>query len=490
MIIAAYIIVTLYATALLVIFVYSLSQFGLMINYLQYKKEKKNFVAPAVNVFPVVTIQLPVYNEKYVMNRLLTCIAMLDYNKDLLQVQVLDDSTDESKEQTATLVADLKKQGYDIETVYRADRINYKAGALKNGLLTAKGEFIAIFDADFLPEPQWIKQTLAGFTNNNIGVVQTRWGHINENYSLLTKVQAFALDAHFTLEQSGRNAKGHFINFNGTAGIWRKACIIDAGNWSGDTLTEDLDLSYRAQLKGWKFKYLEDVVAPAELPVAISAARSQQFRWNKGGAENLVKMLPKVLKSKSVSFTTKLHAIFHLGNSSMFLFVLMVSLLSIPVMYVKHLYPQWATVYSINAFFVVSTVILFVCHWVVYKSLHGNSIAKFLSYIKMFVSFFTLALGFSLHNSLAVAEAFRGKRSAFIRTPKFGVIKQTDSWQGNQYVVKIFTPQVLLEIILLAYFIFGFCSSFFLKDYTMLSFQLMLCTGFGYVVFTSLKRDN
>lgn len=486
----AYITIGLYAAALLVIFVYSLSQLGLTINYLKYRRKKKTNNLPVVKEFPLVTIQLPVYNEKYVMERLLHCVAALDYDKTLLQIQVLDDSTDESLQQTALLVQEMQQQNFDIELVYRENRDHYKAGALKNGLLTAKGEFIAIFDSDFLPGPQWIKQTLAGFTSPQTGVVQTRWSHVNEDYSLLTRVQAFALDAHFTLEQTGRNAKGHFINFNGTAGMWRKACIIDAGNWSGDTLTEDLDLSYRAQLRGWEFTYLENVVAPAELPVAISAARSQQFRWNKGGAENLLKMLPKVLKSKSISFSTKLHAIFHLGNSSMFFFVLMVSLLSIPVMFIKNIYPQWEAIYNIHAFFIVSTLILFLCHWVAYRSLHGNSLAKFLNYIKMFVSFFTLALGFSLHNSLAVAEAFRGRKSAFIRTPKFGVVQQSDSWKGNQYVVTKLSPQLLIEIGLLCYFIFGFFSCFYLRDFTMLPFQSMLCVGFGYVVFTSLKRES
>ena len=202
----------------------------------------------------------------------------------------------------------------------------------------AKGEYIAIFDADFLPQHNWLYKTIPYFKDLEIGVVQTRWGHINKNYSLLTKVQAFALDAHFTLEQVGRNSKGHFINFNGTAGVWRRICILDAGNWEGDTLTEDLDLSYRAQLKSWKFKYLEDVETPAELPVVISAARSQQFRWNKGGAENFQKMARRVLKSNHVSSKTKIHSLLHLLNSTMFLNIFLVAILSIPILYIKNEY--------------------------------------------------------------------------------------------------------------------------------------------------------
>ena len=490
MVVFAYIIIIFYALALLVIFLYSLSQLALLFNYIKQKRQKPPTSNTAQPFTPMVTIQLPVYNEKYVMQRLLDSVANIDYPKDKLQVQVLDDSTDETIRETADMVQHLANEGLDIEVIYRNNRDSYKAGALRNGLLTAKGEFIAIFDADFLPGKDWVRQTVAGFSHDSIGVVQTRWGHVNADYSLLTKVQAFALDAHFTMEQSGRNAKGHFMNFNGTAGMWRKACILDAGNWSGNTLTEDLDLSYRAQLRGWKFKYLEDVVAPAELPVAISAARSQQFRWNKGGAENLVQMLPKILKNKTIPFRTKLHAIFHLGNSSMFFFVLAVSVLSVPMLYIKHHYDGFGFIYDMNAFFVISTVILFICHWVVYKNLHGNTISIFIRYIRMFVSFFTLALGFSLHNSLAVSEAFRGKKSAFIRTPKFAVVGARDSWKGNQYLTSAITPSIVLEISLLLYFVFGLASCFYLDDYSMIPFHTMLCAGFGFVVYHSLKNNH
>jgi len=244
-------------------------------------------------------------------------------------------------------------------------------------LKIAKGEFIAIFDADFLPEPNWLKNTVPYFIDKNIGVVQTRWGHINRNYSLLTKVQAFALDAHFTLEQVGRNSEGHFINFNGTAGIWRKTCIEDAGNWEGDTLTEDLDLSYRAQLKKWKFKYLENVETPAELPVVISAARSQQFRWNKGGAENFQKMRKKVVQSTNISSKTKVHGILHLLNSTMFLNVLVVALLSIPMLYIKNEYTHLKPYFYVMSFFVTSTLIFFVCYWCMFKNIYGGGFKQF-----------------------------------------------------------------------------------------------------------------
>ena len=285
-----YTVIIIYTVSLILIFFYSLAQLNLLINYLKYRKNNKD--APKFNLLdskevPYVTIQLPIFNEEYVVERLLENIAKIEYPTNKLEIQVLDDSTDNSVIETAKQIEALQKTGLDIQHIKRTNREGFKAGALKDGLVAAKGDFIAIFDADFLPESDWLKKTVIYFKDEEIGVVQTRWGHINRNYSTLTRIQAFALDAHFTLEQVGRSSKGHFINFNGTAGIWRKTCIYDAGNWEGDTLTEDLDLSYRAQLKDWKFKYLEDVETPAELPVVISAARSQQFRWNNIGRKTV-----------------------------------------------------------------------------------------------------------------------------------------------------------------------------------------------------------
>jgi cellulose synthase/poly-beta-1,6-N-acetylglucosamine synthase-like glycosyltransferase len=302
----------------------------------------------------------------------------------------------------------------------------------------------------------------------------------------LTRIQAFALDAHFTLEQVGRNAKGHFINFNGTAGIWRKECIIDAGNWEGDTLTEDLDLSYRAQLKNWKFKYLEDVETPAELPVVMSAARSQQFRWNKGGAENFRKTVWNVISAKNISFKTKFHGVMHLLNSSMFLCVFTVALLSIPILYIKNMFGHLAWVFDIISLFIVSTVILFICYWFTYKSIQGSSFDKFVDYIKLFFTFFSVALGFSLHNSIAVLEGHMGKRSEFVRTPKFNLNSITDSWKGNKYLTKKLSPNMILEAALMVYFLFGMYSAIPLNDFGLFPFHFMLFLGFGFVFFKSL----
>ena len=484
-----------YSISLILVLFYSLSQLNLLWNYVQYKKKKEKH--PLLDLtkpesVPFITIQLPVFNELYVMERLLKCINQIEYPREKLEVQVLDDSTDESVELTRGLVEDLKIDGLDIVQIRRKNRVGFKAGALKEGLTSAKGEFIAIFDADFLPQSNWLLQTVSQFENEEIGVVQTRWSHINRDYSILTQVQAFALDAHFTLEQVGRNSKGHFMNFNGTAGVWRKTCILDAGNWEGDTLTEDLDLSYRAQLKNWKFKYLEDVETPSELPVVMSSIRSQQFRWNKGGAENFQKMARRVIISKEVKSSSKIHSILHLLNSTMFLNVFFVGVLSIPMLYIKNEWGHLSLYFDLSSFFIVSTIIFFCCYWVLYRYKKGGGLMNFIEYIKIFFTFYTIAMGFSYHNSLAVLEGHRGKRSDFIRTPKFNIKTFKDSWKKNKYTTKKVSKNVIVEGALALYFLFGMYSAFIVGkegDFGLFPFHLMLFIGFGFVFVNSFKTQ-
>lgn len=488
-----YIVIGIYSISLLLILMYALAQLNLLFNYLAAQKKedhspKFNFSNP--KEIPFVTIQLPIFNEMYVVERLLAKISVLDYPREKLEIQVLDDSTDESIISTAKQIKELQRTGLDITHICRTNRKGFKAGALKEGLTIAKGEYIAIFDADFLPKKDWLYQTVPYFKDERIGVVQTRWGHINRNYSTLTKIQAFALDAHFTLEQVGRNSKGHFINFNGTAGIWRKTCIYDAGNWEGDTLTEDLDLSYRAQLKNWKFKYLEAVETPAELPVIISAARSQQFRWNKGGAENFQKMAKRVLTKNKLPLRTKIHSVLHLLNSSMFLNVFLVAILSIPMLYIKNEYEHLKMYFYLLSFFVISTLIFFICYWHMYKITHGKGIKNFVKYIGLFFTFFSIAMGFSLHNSIAVLEGHFGKKSEFVRTPKFNILTGKDAWKSNKYIKKRPSLHVIIEGLLMLYFLFGIYSAFKVGnqggDFGLVPFHLMLVIGFGYVFFKSI----
>ncbi|MGY5846373.1 cellulose synthase family protein [Salegentibacter sp. HM20] len=483
-------ILIIYSLALLVIFLYSLSQLQLLINYRKAKNQadsSNKFDLSNPEQIPAVTIQLPLYNELYVVERLLENIAEIDYPKNKLEIQVLDDSTDESVAIIAEKVERLKKSGFDITHCRRESRTGFKAGALKEGLKTAKGEFITIFDSDFLPKKDWLLQTVPYFKDAEIGVVQTRWAHINRDYSWLTKIQAFALDFHFILEQTGRNFGRHFINFNGTAGIWRKECILDAGNWSGDTLTEDLDLSYRAQLKNWKFKYLEDVETPAELPVAISAAKSQQFRWNKGAAENFKKNYKKLLWDKKVSFSTKFHGFFHLLNSSMFLIVLLLAILSVPVLYIKSQNADLGWYFNWLGIFLLSSLIFFFCYYAAWEKIHGGGFKSLLKFTGMFFSFFSIVMGFSLHNSIAVLEGHFGKKSEFIRTPKFNLKSPNQNWKNNKYLGPNFSPQLLIEFGLWVYFGFGLYSAFILKDFSLAIFHLMLFIGFGFVVFKSIK---
>lgn len=487
------IITSIYALTLGFIFIYALTQFSLLLNYLRSNGKKEN--VPKYNFshpdeVPLVTIQLPLYNEYYVVERLLKTVAELQYPAEKLQIQVLDDSTDNSLEYTRQQVKKLRQKGVPIEHVYRHEREGFKAGALRDGLQKATGKFVVIFDADFMPNPDFLQKTIPYFKDEKIGVVQTRWGHLNRNFSILTKIQAFALDAHFTFEQAGRNAAGHFINFNGTAGVWRKACIEDAGNWKGDTLTEDLDLSYRAQMKGWKFKYLGHVETPAELPVAMSAAKTQQFRWNKGGAENFRKMKWKLLFNRELPLKTRFHGMMHLLNSSIFLIVFLMALLSIPMLYIKKYDPEFTAFFNALQFFNISTVLFFFCYWYSYKHAEGvGSWRKFWSFTKEFITFFAVSIGLSLHNSMAVLEGHLGKRSSFIRTPKFNVLAGgSNQWKKNKYITSKITWITFLEGLMVLYFLFGIFSAVYLGDFGLIHFHLLLLVGFFFIFYHSIRR--
>ena len=488
------IVLVLYGIALLLIFIYSLMQMSLVISYRKGKKEQRK-QTPVISDadqkdLPCVTVQLPVYNELYVVERLIDTIAGFNYPKDKFEIQVLDDSTDESVRIIAEKVAEIKNQGIDIKHIQRNERTGFKAGALEYGLKQAKGEFIAIFDADFIPDRNFLLKTIPYFRDPAIGVVQTRWGHINKNYSLLTRLQAFGLDAHFTIEQLGRNQGGYFINFNGTAGVWRKACIEDAGGWEHDTLTEDLDLSYRAQLKGWKFKFLENVVTDAELPVVMSALKNQQFRWTKGGAENFVKMKSRIIKNRKVSFKTKIHGIFHLFNSAIFLCVFATAFFSVPVLFVKYNHPEFDMIFNISSLFLVCTAMLMIFYWTSFQDKSKNILSNLRKFFSSFILFLSTSMGLSLHNSVAVMEGYFGRKSSFIRTPKFNITSNGDKWKGNKYLVSSLNIITILEGFMALYFLFGIISAFILKDYGLLPFHIMLFWGFGFVFWLSVRQVN
>ena len=479
-----------YIFFLVFILLYSLMELNLLFIYL-FKSDERDESTPTD--LPFVTIQLPVYNEMYVIERLIDASANFDYPKDRFEIQVLDDSTDETVSLIRRKVEFWGGQGVQIKQVIRNERKGFKAGALAYGLETAKGDFIAIFDADFEPEKDFLNKTLAYFQNPRVGVVQTRWKHMNKNYSLLTKLQAFALDAHFTVEQTGRNKGGHFINFNGTAGIWRRSCIDDAGGWEADTLTEDLDLSYRAQMKGWKFKYLEEVESPSELPVTMSALKSQQFRWAKGAAECAKKNLGKVLLKKGIGLSTKLMALFHLFNSFLYICIISIAFMSVPLMYIVKALPEYEQVYDCLQIFMLSTIILGVVYYVSSTVNTENRGRDTLLFFLYFFIFLSVSMSLSLYNTIGVIEGYLGRKSPFIRTPKFNIHDTgDDKWKQNKYLSSVKRLSLIswLEAGVIVYFSFGFILSIQIGPLSFAPFYAMLLFGFSYSLYLTIRHSS
>ncbi len=484
----------LYNLALLPVFAYSIGQLSLIVVYLVTGRQRlaRRYVAPILHraEWPPVTVQLPVYNERYVVERLIDAVVNLHYPAGKLEIQVLDDSTDETIDLIARRVAQYQRQGIAITHLRRSDRSGFKAGALAYGLERAEGEFVAIFDADFVPDPQFLRQTIPHFRNPVICAVQTRWTHLNEAYSLLTRIQGFGLDAHFVVEQDARNAAGLFMNFNGTAGIWRKTAITDAGGWRSDTLTEDLDLSYRAQLRGWQFVYRDDIGSPAELPVTMDAVKSQQYRWMKGAAECARLLLRPLLLAPNVSLVRRMHGMLHLLSSTMFVLMCMLSVLSVPVLFIRHQHPNWTPAYGLMDAFqgtlLVSLLFYGIPGWQ-HESAPGARLLRFAWCYPLYVA---LMLGLSWHNSLAVIAGYLGRKTPFVRTPKFNVTSAEDSWAGNVYLNHRVSYSAWMEGVLCLYFVGGIGLSLCLTDYRMLVFHALLAIGYGLVCFYSVGQHR
>ncbi len=467
----------IFSLAILLLF----SSHGFVMLYYNNKFKRSFFSNNSIDTSKIVTIQLPLFNEINVAERLINAVCKIDYPKKNLEIQVLDDSTDETTKIVSDLVKLKKSEGYNIEHIQRGSRNGYKAGALKEGLQRAKGEFIAIFDADFIPQANFLKKTLPHFHSNNIGMVQTRWEHLNEKYSLLTKVQAFSLNGHFVIEQEVRNKSGFFINFNGTGGIWRKECIEDAGNWQADTLTEDLDLSFRAQIKGWNFKYLKDVTTPAELPSEINSLKTQQFRWTKGAIETAKKLLP-IIWSSELNLRTKLYSTFHLTNNFIFPFVLLTGLLNVPLLFIKN-GGEFNFVINLMSFFILAFISTFLLYIFAQKGIHKDWIKRGL----IFPIFVSGTMGMAINNSRAILEGLLNKKSEFIRTPKFS--SNADIVNQKKYLI---TPkisfQLLLEILFTIYCFIGVISAVYFLDIATLPFHLMFFVGFFSVSALSIKQ--
>ncbi|MCS7229010.1 MAG: glycosyltransferase family 2 protein [Candidatus Kryptonium sp.] len=490
-------VLAVYFVSILVLSIFGSHGFVLVYYYFKSKKEELEGKRKKLKLktldelfgdeknYPNVTIQLPIYNELYVAPRLLDAVSRIDYPKEKMQIQVLDDSTDETVQVVALKVMELKANGYDIEHIRRGTREGFKAGALKYGLKFAKGDFIAIFDADFVPKPDFLKKTLPYFyLDGNIGMVQTRWEHLNENYSLLTQAQALALNGHFIMEQYVRNESGFFITFNGTGGVWRKSCIIDAGNWEGDTLAEDMDLSYRAQLKKWKFVFLKDVVSPAELPAEINALKSQQFRWTKGAIEVGLKYLKRIW-TENLPLKIKLEATFHLTNNFVFPFILLTAILNPIVVMIKES-GDYEWYYFVMGIFVLPFFGPFLAYMLAQKEIYSNWREK----IVLFPLFLAGSMGLAVNNTRAVILALLRKRTEFVRTPKYGIKSEGEQWEMKKYVASRVEWVTYVEILLALYMFVGMMLSAYYLELAAIPFQAMFFAGFLFIGVLSVKHSK
>ena len=489
--IVGYLVFGVYLMCLVFITLYCCFQFHLLLHYWRKRKEGTVDMSASdiMEEFPLVTIQLPMFNEYFVVERLIDNIVKLDYPKDKLEIQVLDDSTDDTLALTKKKVSYYQKQGFDIKVLARTNRKGYKAGALKDATPYAKGEFIVIFDADFLPEPDFIMRTLPHFSNPKVGVVQTRWGHINQNYSILTELQAFQLNVHFTVEQKGRETGDYLLQFNGTAGMWRKSTIEDAGGWEADTLTEDLDLSYRAQLKGWKIIFLEDTLSPAELPSEMIGLKSQQHRWMKGGAETAKKLLPQIWSSE-LATVKKIHATTHLLGSTVFLSVFLVGVFSVPLLFLIN---PLAIDLSLMSIFLVSTVLVAIVYYVANVRTawsEPNRLKAIFKFVFIFPVFLALSMGLSFHNSLAVIQGYLGRKSAFVRTPKFDIKKVSDSFRRSKYSNYKISKVTIVEGLLTLYFLYAIVAGIRMGNTSLIIFHSLLFMGYGTIFYFSIRHQR
>ncbi len=474
-----------YFAVMILLAIYGMHRYTLVYLYYKHRRQYRSDPPAHFNELPGVTVQLPIFNEQFVVDRLLEAVCAMEYPREKLEIQVLDDSTDETQEVAAGLVERYAALGHPIVYIHRANRHGYKAGALDAGLKIARGQFIAIFDADFVPPPDWLMNVVHHFSEPQIGMVQTRWSHLNREYSMLTQIEAILLDGHFVLEHGARARRGDFFNFNGTAGMWRREAITDAGGWQHDTLTEDTDLSYRSQLAGWKFKYLPEIECPAELPIEMTAFKTQQARWAKGLIQTSIKVLPMMFRSK-VPRRIKIEAVYHLtANLSYPLMVIMTALL-IPAM-ICRFYQGWfqmllidfplfaASTFSISVFYLASQRVLFPRSWM-----------KSFWYLPFLMA---LGIGLTVTNTRAVMEALLGIRSGFARTPKYRVAKKGEKSQAAKYRKRlVLAPWI--ELLIGAYFLLAILYTFTNHNYFTAPFLILFVVGYWYTGLMSLLQGR
>jgi cellulose synthase/poly-beta-1,6-N-acetylglucosamine synthase-like glycosyltransferase len=477
----------IYFTVLIGLSLYGLHRYWMIFLYYRHRHDKSE-PAGRFKQFPVVTIQLPLYNEMYVAERLIDAVAAMDYPAGKLEIQVLDDSTDETTGIVARKVAELRARGMHIHHLCRSDRTGYKAGALENGLLTARGEFIAIFDADFVPPRDMLQKTIHYFTNPAVGLIQTRWGHLNERYSLLTRLQSMFLDGHFLIEQTARSRSGRFFNFNGTGGIWRRTCIESSGGWQHDTLAEDLDLSYRAQIKGWKFLFLPDIITPAELPVEMNAFKSQQHRWAKGSVQTCKKMLPQLMRS-ALPLKIKFEGFFHLtcnfGHVLLLILCFCFHASASASTYHATGGNAWTKLVLVDVpLFIAASLSISAFYFCAQRELHAQWWKRLL-YIPLLMA---VGIGLSINNARAVLEAIFNYRSEFIRTPKHGAQSRNDSWRRNKYrALRGLVPYC--ELGFGAYFSYLLLQAIQNEQWTVIPFVMIFQAGFLYVGILSIAQN-
>src|SRR3984893_5427195 len=471
-----------YFLVLLVLSIYGSHRY--VMAYLYYK-HKGNMPAPKARFdrLPRVTIQLPIFNEMYVVERLIDAVARIDYPRDRLEIQVLDDSTDETQGIARAKVARLREQGVDIAYLHRNTREGYKAGALQEGLKVARGELVAVFDADFVPSPEFLRRSVHFFTDERIGMVQVRWEHLNREYSHLTQAQAIFLDGHFVIEHTARNRSGRFFNFNGTAGVWRRATIEDAGGWQHDTLTEDLDLSYRAQLAGWRFVYLPEVVSPAEVPVEMNAFKSQQHRWAKGSIQTCRKLLPQILHA-DLPFAVKAEAFFHLTANFNYLLMSVLSILMFPAMVIRYNMGWYEMLLIDVPLFFAATMSVCNFYVVCQREIHSDWMSR-LRYMPFLMS---IGIGLCVNNTRAVLEALFDKKTEFARTPKYHIEGNTDEWMNKKYRQSV-TVQPIIEMGLGFYFTATVFYALANGIYGTLPFLVLFQIGFLYTGLLSIAQQ-
>jgi cellulose synthase/poly-beta-1,6-N-acetylglucosamine synthase-like glycosyltransferase len=469
-----------YFGILLLLTGYGIHRWYLVLLYLRHRNDRA-VPRRRFETLPTLTVQLPLYNEMYVAPRLIDAVCALDYPRERLEIQVLDDSTDETTEIVRREAERRRAEGFDIKLLHRDDRTGFKAGALEAGLAVAQGELIAIFDADFVPPPDFAQRLVHHFTDPEVGMVQARWGHLNPNHSPLTRVQSMFLDGHFMIEHTARNRSGRFFNFNGTAGMWRRSCIEDAGGWQHDTLTEDLDLSYRAQIKGWRFVFLPEEITPAELPVEVAAFKLQQHRWAKGSIQTGLKLLPRIWRS-TLPFKVKTEATFHLSANVGYLLMVGLALLVVPSVWLRSAISPWTIVLVDLPIVLFSSMSVAAFYMVAQRETLGSwrGLGRWVPFLM------ALGIGLSINNSRAVIEALRGRTSPFHRTPKYN-LRRGESVQTRRYRGAV-NRDTWIELSLAVYFAGAVIAAAASGLWGSIPFLLLFEVGYAYTSLVALAQ--